>query len=223
MELIVISPTKLKIMLTEPDMRRYDLPADLTNEIADRPQERTRQALRKLFAQAHQETGFETEGARLLVQLYASRAGGCEIFVTRLGDTEEEELSTSEQALLERVFRQDAEKATDEAPPVAHLPATTATRTAVLRLEGLDSLLAVCRRLSEQGYGRESSAYILDNGEYCLFLAIPDTAFFRLPLAYAFLTEYGREGDPATLSAYLSEHGQVLCAEGAVERLGELG
>lgn len=222
MELIVISPTRLKIMLTEPDMRRYDLPADLATDLADCPRERTRQALRRLFAQAQQETGFETEGSRLLVQLYASRAGGCEIFVTRLGDAEEE-LSSSEQALLERVFRQEAEQAGAGEPPSTCLPAPAPTRRAVLRLEGLEPLLAVCRRLSLLGYGRESSAYILDNGEHCLFLSLPDTAFFRLPLSYAFLTEYGREGDPALLSAYLAEHGEALCTERAVERLGDLG
>ncbi len=49
---------------------------------------------------------FETEGARLLIQLYASRTGGCEIFVTKLGDqnAETEALSAPEEALLRRVF-----------------------------------------------------------------------------------------------------------------------
>ena len=102
MELIVISPTRLKIMLTEPDMRRYALSAD-TAGCADGE---TRRSLRRLFDDARKETGFETEGARLLIQLYASRTGGCEIFVTKLGDqnAETEALSAPEEALLRRVF-----------------------------------------------------------------------------------------------------------------------
>ena len=60
MELIVISPTRLKIMLTEPDMRRYALSAD-TAGCADGE---TRRSLRRLFDDARKETGFETEGAR---------------------------------------------------------------------------------------------------------------------------------------------------------------
>lgn len=58
MELIVISPTRLKIMLTEPDMRRYALSAD-TAGCADGE---TRRSLRRLFDDARKETGFETEG-----------------------------------------------------------------------------------------------------------------------------------------------------------------
>ena len=100
MELIVISPTRLKIMLTEPDMRRYALSAD-TAGCADGE---TRRSLRRLFDDARKETGFETEGARLLIQLYASRTGGCEIFVTKLGDqnAETEALSAPEEALLRK-------------------------------------------------------------------------------------------------------------------------
>ena len=72
------------------------------------------------------------------------------------------------------------------------------------------------------GYAQESSAYILDGGECCLFLRVPDTTFFRLPLAFAFLTEYGQETDAAHLSDYLSEHGAPLCECGAVGELGKL-
>lgn len=213
MELIVISRTRLKIMLTEPDMRRYELSVD-----ADTCAEgRVRASLRRLFEEAYIETGFETEGARLLVQLFACRSGGCEIFVTKLGDPEEEQpLSASEQALLDRVFRDDPEKASP--PPV--LPA--ATRPFVLLLADMEPLLAVCRRLADLGYRQDSRAYIVEDGSYCLLLTVPDTGLLRLPSAYAFLREYGEEADAAHMGAYLAEHGQTLCAEEAVQRLGEL-
>lgn len=230
MELIVISPTRLKIMLTEPDMRRYDLSADT----ADCAGGGTRQALRRLFDDARRETGFETEGARLLIQMYASRAGGCEIFVTKLGDgnPDADALSAPEEALLRRVFGDTPPETGGEgnAPsgasaPVcvrAPVPSEPATRPVAVLLPDTDTLLRVCRRLSGIGYAQESSAYILDGGECCLLLRVPDTAFFRLPLAYAFLTEYGQEADAAQLSDYLTEHGDPLCGHGAVGTLGAL-
>ena len=222
MELIVISPTRLKIMLTEPDMRRYALSAD-TAGCADGE---TRRSLRRLFDDARKETGFETEGARLLI-------------VTKLGDqkAETEALSAPEEALLRRVFGNapsgsgegravspEPARLTSSCPTCVGVPAPaeTATRRTALLLPDTETLLRVCRRLSGLGYAQESSAYILDGGECCLFLRVPDTTFFRLPLAFAFLTEYGQETDAAHLSDYLSEHGAPLCECGAVGELGKL-
>lgn len=82
MELIVITPTKLKIMLTPPDMKRYDL-SPTRMDCAD---EETRRSFRRIFNDARTQIGFDTTGERLFVQLYTSRGGGCEIFVTKLGE-----------------------------------------------------------------------------------------------------------------------------------------
>ena len=81
MELLVISESKLKIMLTAPDMIKYDLTSPPTNSLSLHD----REVLRHLFRDAKAEIGFDTEGARLFVQLYSSKEGGCEIFVTKLG------------------------------------------------------------------------------------------------------------------------------------------
>ncbi len=85
MELIVISESKLKIMLTAPDMAYYELES-ARMDCADA---HTRAAFRHIFDDARAEIGFDTEGERLFVQLYASREGGCEIFVTKLGNGED--------------------------------------------------------------------------------------------------------------------------------------
>lgn len=242
MELIVISPTRLKIMLTEPDMRRYQISADT----ADCANGRTRQSLRRLFDDARRETGFETNGARLLIQLYASVSGGCEIFVTKLGDQDPDAdaLTPPEEALLRRVFGDPpkpmptARKTRPEegGMPVEHVssaheetiaevsavPTTTATRPAAILLPDTETLVSVCHRLLGIGYKQDSCAYELENGDYCLLLQVPDTTFYRLPLAYAFLNEYGRETDAAHLAEYLAEHGIPLCERRAVSTLGRL-
>lgn len=240
MELIVISPTRLKIMLTEPDMRRYQISAD-TVDCADG---RTRQSLRRLFDDARRETGFETDGARLLIQLYASVSGGCEIFVTKLGDQDPDAdaLTPPEEALLRRVFGNppqairsqrnmrpekfgvpvENEISSQDGTNLPVAPTVTATRRVAVLLPDTETLVSVCHRLCRMGYAQDSCAYELEGGDYCLLLQVPDTTFYRLPLAYAFLNEYGRETDAAYLSEYLAEHGTPLCERGAVCTLGRL-
>ena len=84
MELIVISESKLKIMMTASDMAHYEL----ENVCLDCADSHIRAAFRHIFDDARDRIGFETEGERLFIQFYASKEGGCEIFVTKLGDTE---------------------------------------------------------------------------------------------------------------------------------------
>lgn len=264
MELIVITPTKLKIMLTPPDMKRYDL----TPARMDCADEETRRSFRRIFDDARTEVGFDTAGERLFVQLFSSRGGGCEIFVTKLGAGDgvpgagDEQRNAShdrvpEDVLLRRVFSvgEDAcetenaeaeETETEEGTEAgaetitgagektkegagakeicgaAGLPANGQVRQAAFLFPELTPLLAVCRRLKGAGYNGESMAYILDDGRTCLLLEVPDVSFFRLPLPFAFLREYGQEADAGLLSLTLAEHAEPLCADAAVTRLGGL-
>ena len=55
MELIVISENKLKIMLTEPDMHKYEL----LPEKGDPSNLHTREVLRRIFEDAHSSVGFD--------------------------------------------------------------------------------------------------------------------------------------------------------------------
>lgn len=238
MELIVISENKLKIMLTAPDMAHYELEGSRM-DCAD---SHTRAAFRHIFRDVRAESGFDTEGERLLVQLYASKEGGCEIFITKLGAArsgapfgeEEADLGGGEAALL-RCLREaegtgvlaergPAERAT-EGCAAEDAPPTAGMRRTVLVFEELADLLGACRRLSGAGYGGRSTLYITESGEstrWYLLLEVPDTPFLRLSLPYAFLTEYGRETNPRTVEAYLAEHGRIICGEQGVEVLGRL-
>ena len=76
METIHIGDDRIKIMLSREDLARYDL--------GDRPldpdSEAVSAALRRLLLDA----GFEDGKGRLYIQLYESKTGGCELFVTRL-------------------------------------------------------------------------------------------------------------------------------------------
>ena len=76
MELILISKSKLKIMLSADDMKTYNIECDGESAF--------RRGFRPVLEKARRDCGFETEGGRLLVQVFPSRTGGCEMFITRV-------------------------------------------------------------------------------------------------------------------------------------------
>ena len=244
MELIIISQSKLKIMLSPPDMQHYELQADNLSCAT----EQTRRAFRHIFDDARSQVGFETEGERLFVQLYASRDGGCEIFVTKMGETQPlsldvretndpgdhtPPLTPAEQELLRRVLASDIDtnastQAFNECMNTQSNFATltpSVTQTVVLSLSELSPLLAVCRRLLALAYTGKSLVYIEEDASpvmYHLLLDVPDGGFYLLPDMYAFLKEYGHVGEAGHTQLYLSEHGRLLCGENAVSVLGAL-
>ncbi len=244
MELIVISESKLKIMLTAPDMAHYDLES-ARMDCADA---HTRAAFRHIFDDARDRIGFDTEGERLFIQFYASKEGGCEIFVTKLGDgassfpapdadpdTDEDppvlavaagEMTEGERALLKRVYNceEEVDGMTEASYGDKRLP-TPGSREAVLQFNRTEDLLAVCHRLLREGYRGRSTVYIAESGhmtDWYLFLSVPDVTLYRLPRRFAFLTEYGREVNPEGLPLYLSEYGRCIREGDAAEVLGRL-
>ena len=80
MELILINEKKLKIMLTPEDMREYEIDC----ESVDYARAETRRAFWSILDEAKHRTGFDAASERVYIQLYPSREGGCEMFVTRL-------------------------------------------------------------------------------------------------------------------------------------------
>jgi negative regulator of genetic competence, sporulation and motility len=81
MELIVISDTKLKVMLTPTDMQTYGL--DFSGDEYDNA--KTRRAIWHLFDEVKRRCGFDVAGDRVMVQLWPAGDGGCEIYVNKLG------------------------------------------------------------------------------------------------------------------------------------------
>jgi negative regulator of genetic competence, sporulation and motility len=223
MELIVISESKLKIMLSGADMVKYEL----TGEGLDCANLHTREAFRHIFADARDAVGFDTQGERLLVQFYTSKnGGGCEIFVTKLGagvhgEWEDGEVSLEdignsgcsfahgERALLRRVYADGEEEG-------------------VLRrcfsFDRLHDLTDACRRLWEAGFSGESRTYIEESPRDVWFLILEPAgdATPRLFQWLSLLSEYGHPAREEDIEAYLAEHGRLLLDREAVETLAGL-
>lgn len=186
MELLRIGEKKLKVTLSDEDMEKYRL----DGETIDYDTTETRSAFWQILNEAKRQTGFDAGGAKLFVQVYASRTGGCEMFVTLM----EEESGYCGRHLEVR------------------------GRESVYRLDTLALLLAVCRKLRELDY-REKSAVYTEGGAYYLVIRERLESSIMSPKAlgeFSFIEEYGTRLSGASRVAQLREHGRCLEEESAV-------
>ena len=84
MEFLVVSKTKLKIILNKEERERYSL-SDFTS--SDSPELRER--LCEILREAYERVGFDTHNGRILVSYYPTRLAGAELFVTAIPETGE--------------------------------------------------------------------------------------------------------------------------------------
>lgn len=136
MELILISDSKLKIMLSKTDMTNYALRI----EDIDYDNTETRRAFWSILDEAKHKTGFDAARERIFVQVFPSRCGGCEIFVTKLDN------STATRDL----YVSNANKKSEN----------------IYRFSDINDLLKVCHILSEKGYTGDSAVYSDDKSYY---------------------------------------------------------
>lgn len=174
METIRISERKVKIMLTEDDLSRYDLslPVDVATDAG-------RFRMRRLIRDACGGEDFDPDSGRIYVQIYESARGGCELFVTR-----RESSGGGKRVMM--------------TPQRSYISRTRQER-GVYAFPDLESLLAVCGRLAAQ-VRAETSAYAGDGGRYYLLTYEPESKLDAicgeyggercLPSAEAYLSEH---------------------------------
>ena len=192
MELLRIGDNKLKVTLSGEDMEHYRL----DSESMDYDTTETRSAFWQILDEAKQKTGFDAGGGRIFVQVYSSRAGGCEMYITLVSEEGE--------------GRGEA-----EAPRPSE---------GIYCFDTLPTLLAVCRMLDTLGYRDESTAYTADGAYYLVIREARRTGVYgSRPLGeYAFLEEYGTRLSGGVRRSYLDEHGRCLCDKGAVSLFSSL-
>ena len=206
MELIMISSSKLKIMLSPDDMQKYSLDTDVNYSDT-----KTRRAFKAILEEAKQKTGFDAESEKIFIQLYPSKKGGCEVYITKI----EEDSDCAELSLKLYGDSRSTRKggSTVKKAPRECLRAYSFT--------SLDCLISVCRRLKSLKWKGQSSVYN-ENGRFYILLrdkyGTDNTHIDRL----AFIAEYGEKENHERLSRRLSEHAFCICASGAVEKLGLL-
>lgn len=183
MELIIISDSQIKLMLSSADMAHYN--------------GGTKEILRGIVTDACERCGIRSLGGRLFIQMYPSREGGCELFVTKLKEHTAHMQSGEERTLTEYrryIYRERGN----------HI---------IYAFDEMQYLLNCCLGLFRTGYTGASRAYHdPDRRKYYLKLdretPVPGENFGTLC--------------PSQLYYYITEHCDVICMEAAVEILGKL-
>lgn len=180
MELIIISESKIKLMLTRDDMARY---SGTTKEI-----------LKGIMDDAKVKCGCTGLGGRIFVQMYPSKGGGCELFVTRLEDRRNTAMSE------DRVLTDYRKYIFNERG--SHI---------IYRFETMNALLAACCGLQKLGYSGSSPAY-RDPSDGKLYLLLECETHIA--------QEYFGTLCPCRMHCYISEHCDLFCRD-AVGKLAE--
>lgn len=203
MEFIRINESKLKVMLSKSDLDEFDIKAD----DLDYSNTETKRMFWDIIGRAKKSVGFCCDGMKVLVQLYSSRDGGCEMFVSK----------------LERVVgSHDGEEHQSLCYKPLYKKTVTESRTGAFAFDSLEWLISVCRRLFGIGYSEHSSAFAGDDGKFYLFLdGLDATGYFPID-EYSFISEYGSRENAEALRSFLDEHGSAICCDDAVKILSVL-
>jgi negative regulator of genetic competence, sporulation and motility len=194
MEWIRIGTHKLKIILSAADAQRYALDCGR----ADYAEAPIRRAFKEILTDMQQETGFDAGDDRLYIQMYPSKAGGCELFVTKMG------LSATEAPQRRAVAEL----------PLLPRAADTKRRASAFSFSRLEELLQLCRQLAPI-YKGDSEIWQDERGGWWLLLAPrEDAGQGRKQLR--FVREYGRARDADKAALLLAEHGKRICGADAV-------
>lgn len=225
MELILISDSKLKIMLTTDDMKAYALDCSTL----DYDNTETRKAFWSILDEAKHRTGFDAASEKVFVQVYPSKAGGCEMYVTKLGlfadrsveeDFPEENIrirgkNGKERRGEDNIFRYGCAE--------REKSAYISRSESAYRFETIEQLIGACRRLLSLFRGK-SEAYS-DGQNYYLYLKEKNSQGQTADLhrvCRIFLSEYAECIDVSALMLYVGEYGKQICADDAVGTLGKL-
>ena len=182
MDFLVVSDSKLKIMMSREDMRKYEIDGD--NIDYDDP--KTRRAFWQILDTAREACGFEASGDKVLIQFYPSKDGS-EIFVTKLG-----------------LISSGAERTIAKSSKVAMLT----TKRRVYKFSSFRSLVLAAKIISSGEFERPPRAYYDERGSYYI-VADERRGYNERAADITAITEYGTQ-IPENLAAYITEHSNEI-------------
>ena len=182
MEFLVVSDSKLKIMMSREDMIKYEIDGD----DIDYDDPKTRRAFWRILDAAKEACGFEASGDKVLIQFYPAKDGS-EIFVTKLG-----------------LISPGAERTIAKSSKVAML----STKKAIYKFLSFENIVTASRMIEEDECERPPKAYFDDYGAYYLVIEERRGGSGKM-LDISPITEFGKE-IPSNLAAYISEHSKEI-------------
>jgi negative regulator of genetic competence, sporulation and motility len=196
LDILKISDSKIKIMLSAADAKAYGIGIS----DPDYKDEKTRSAVWTMLDEAKAKVGFTHEGHKLLIQFYPSKDGGAELFVTRLEnlpDKSERLLSrANDMTMLEKSF-------------------------SVYKFSDLRELVKLCAILKRKNCIGKSELYFDAAEGYYLRLEEKGVSKCGGVCEFAILLEFADKIRNERMP-YIREHSEVLMEKCAVEKLSEL-
>ena len=192
MELILISSNKLKVILNKDEAEKYDIPEiDGTALLHDS------KSIHTLLSDIKKMSGFDTENNSLLVEIFESFDGGCEMFITKKTENEKKIFTREE-------IRDICQTCLCRDSGIAYI------------FTSAENLMSACRTLYTAKLEAYSSAYLDSVGRYYLLLksADPFCAMDTRKLLSA--NEFGEIAKQKYLFEYLSEHATPICLDNAI-------
>lgn len=194
MNIILITDNRLKVTLTEQDLNGYGIRI----EDIDYGNTETKRVFWTILDRAKNETGFDAAQSRIFIQIYPDTQGGCEMYVSRIGEKRPE----SGERVRCNIGSGARKKPTEQ----------------VYRFGNLELLMTACRVLTRKGFKGLSTAYITTpNGEGECYLSLKAENEWRSCLA-----EYGESCTDKYAKWSVAEHCTPICERNAAEVLGNL-
>lgn len=181
MDFLVVSDTKLKIMMNREEMKKYGI----DGEDIDYDNPKIRRAFWRILDVAKEKCGFEASGDKVLIQFYPAKDGS-EIFVTKLG-----------------LISAGAERTIAKSSRVAML----STKTSVYTFPNLTSLCRAARLIDFETCERPPRAFFDENGSY--YMVTEERRGSERTAEISPICEFGRE-IPSNLAHYIAEHSSEI-------------
>lgn len=197
MNIELISPDKLRVVLTVGDLGRYEL--DYASISSDDPA--TKRLVSDILAQARSRIGFHFKNSKLLIEVVPGKNSGCVLYLTKMP------CGTARNAGGQA---QDTQSGS-----------YTAQNEYILSCSCLDDTIDAISCFADfpDVHLRKSSLYSLDGSYHLLFSPVmPGLDSRRFGSLLTSLSEYGSTGraDPVR-EAVLEEHGSPISSGRAVE------
>ena len=206
MELIMINENKLKLILSQNEMQKYGLDENEFHLCISN----SRQILERILENYDERDELKdfTKSAKLLMQLYPDKDGGCELYVTRL---------YIENTSLES----EAQKGSSN---LALLPLANTKKEAqnlCYSFLNFSDMISACRAIYNPSLNIASSLFISDEKKPYLFISKP-SGINKKSHPFSNLLEFGELENCERASLFLLERGYCAIKNGAIEILAAM-
>lgn len=192
MEILQIGKQAVKVSLNKNEAVKYKV--TLNDETND---EKVKEAFSLLLKEIKKETNFSYANKKIFTEIFPSKDGGCEIYISCISDDLENRV------YKEKSFENEIKKK---------------EKISIYEFDNLEKLLNVSYRLNEINHRDKTSVYY-DEEKKRYFLVLEETNTRNIK--YAFLLEYAKY-IKSNLYVYLKEHCKCIVNKNAIKLFSNL-